>query len=179
MDDRGSGSTPRPVDVPWGRTLWAVLRVTISIVGLTTLYYLAPLDRDSAASPALLAVGAVALTALLGWVQIRAILRSPIPFLRAIEALAFSIPLLILSFAAIYFVMAESDPTAFSETLTRTDALYFAVTVFSTVGFGDITPVGQTPRLVVTGQIMLDLLVLGVGLRLVVGAVQMSRHRRG
>jgi hypothetical protein len=36
--------------------------------------------------------------------------------------------------------------------LTRTDALYFTVTVFSTVGFGDITAKTETARLVVTGQ---------------------------
>ena len=28
--------------------------------------------------------------------------------------------------------------------MTRTDALYFVVTVFATVGFGDITPVSET-----------------------------------
>jgi hypothetical protein len=177
MDDLGSAST-RPFAVPWRQSVRTVVHVVTSIAGLTALYYVAPLDGSDETSPVILVGGAIVLTSLLGTFQIRAILRSPQPSLRAIEALAFSIPLLILSFAAIYFVLAESDATAFTEPLTRTDAVYLAVTVFATVGFGDIAPVGQTARLVVTGQMILDLLVLGVGLRLVVGAVQVSRHRR-
>jgi len=36
--------------------------------------------------------------------------------------------------------------------LSHTDGLYFTVTVFSTVGFGDITAKTETARLVVTGR---------------------------
>jgi voltage-gated potassium channel len=35
--------------------------------------------------------------------------------------------------------MAKLAPHSIGAPLTRTDALYFTVTVFSTVGFGDIT----------------------------------------
>ena len=41
--------------------------------------------------------------------------------------------------------------------LTRTDALNFTVTVFATVGFGDLAPASRMARLVVTTQILLDL----------------------
>jgi hypothetical protein len=34
--------------------------------------------------------------------------------------------------------MERASAASFTEPLTRTDALYFSVTVFSTVGFGDI-----------------------------------------
>jgi hypothetical protein len=54
--------------------------------------------------------------------------------------------------------MAANHPANFStHALTRTDALYFTVTVFSTVGFGDITAASQSARLVVTAQMLLDL----------------------
>ena len=49
------------------------------------------------------------------------------------------------------------------EDLSRTDALYFTVTVFSTVGFGDISPTSESARLVVSGQMILDLFILGFG----------------
>ena len=60
---------------------------------------------------------------------------------------------------------------------TRTDALYFTVTVFSTVGFGDIVAVSQPARLVVTVQMLLDLLALGLVVRAFVGAVQFARQQ--
>ena len=61
--------------------------------------------------------------------------------------------------------------------LTRTDVLYFTVTVFSTVGFGDISAVSQSARLVVTAQMLLDLLALGLVIRAFVGAVQLARQQ--
>ena len=80
-------------------------------------------------------------------------------------------------FATAYFVMGRADPADFSEALTRSDALYFTVTVFATVGFGDVSPQGETTRLVVTGQMILDLIFLGVGIRTILGAVQRSKER--
>jgi hypothetical protein len=43
--------------------------------------------------------------------------------------------------------------------------------VFSTVGFGDITAKTEAARLVVTGQMITDLVVVGVGIRIILGAV--------
>jgi voltage-gated potassium channel len=101
------------------------------------------------------------------------------PALRAVEALAAAVPLFLLLFASAYYTMAGTNPANFSaHSLTRTDALYFTVTVFSTVGFGDITAVSQSARLVVTAQMLLDLLVLGLGIRVFVGAVQLARQAR-
>ena len=98
--------------------------------------------------------------------------------MRAIEALAITVPLFLLLFASAYFVMEKGSPASFSHPLTRTDALYFTVTTFSTVGYGDITPASQTARVVVTVQMLLDLLAIGLGIRVFVGAVQMARQSR-
>ncbi len=62
--------------------------------------------------------------------------------------------------------------------LTRTDALYFTVTVFSTVGFGDITAKSEVARLVVTSQIFVDLLILGLGVRILTGAITRGQRRQ-
>jgi hypothetical protein len=62
--------------------------------------------------------------------------------------------------------------------MDRTDAIYFTVTVFATVGFGDIAPVTESARVVVTLQMVGDLLVLGVLLQAIVGAVKLGRARR-
>ena len=56
-------------------------------------------------------------------------------------------------------------------------ALYFTVTVFSTVGFGDIVAVTDTGRAVVTAQVVANLLVLGLGGRVFFGAIAHARRR--
>ena len=48
--------------------------------------------------------------------------------------------------------------------------------VFATVGFGDITATSQTGRLLVTAQMILDLIVLGLGIRVFLGAVQRGQQ---
>jgi amino acid transporter len=105
---------------------------------------------------------------------------SPNPAIRAIEGIAGTAPLFVLLFAATYFVMARADPARFSiPDLSRTNALYFTVTIFATVGFGDITATTETSRIVVTVQMVLDLIVLGLGVRAFVGAVRLGRERAG
>ena len=153
-----------------------LLRSLAATVALVALYYLLPLDRMKNVSLALVA-GLLILLAVAVW-QVRAIIRARYPALRAVEALAATVPLFLLLFASAYFTMAATNPANFStHSLTRTDALYFTVTTFSTAGFGDITPVSQSARLVVTAQMLLDLLALGLGIRLIVGAVQLARQQ--
>ena len=74
--------------------------------------------------------------------------------------------------------MAELSASHFGGHLSHTDGLYFTVTVFSTVGFGDITAKTETARLVVTEQIIADLIILGVAIQVIVGAVRRDRADR-
>lgn len=153
-----------------------VLRSLVTTVVLVALYYLLPLDHVKNV-PVTVVAGLVILTAVTVG-QLRLIRTARYPALRAIEALASTLPLFLLLFASAYFIMAGSSPANFStHSLTRTDALYFTVTVFSTVGFGDITAASQTARLVVTAQMLLDLLALGLVVRAFVGAVQLARQQ--
>ncbi|MEV4441110.1 potassium channel family protein [Streptomyces sp. NPDC049577] len=75
--------------------------------------------------------------------------------------------------------MDHAGEGEFTEPLTRTDALYFTLTVFSTVGFGDITPETHEARIVTMVQMTGDILLLGVAAHVVVGAVQSALGRRG
>jgi voltage-gated potassium channel len=156
----------------------AAPRVVGSTAGLVVIYYLLPLDHcPTWAAAIILVVGLVLLIGLIT-LQVRLIVAHPYPGVRAAEALATSIPLFLLLFASTYVFMATVSASNFGERLTHTDALYFAVTVFSTVGFGDITAKSEAARLVVTGQMLADLIVLGLGIRVIVGAVGRGRQRQ-
>jgi Ion channel len=158
-----------------GLGLGRVLATTIVMVAL---YYLLPIDHDKNV-PAVLVAGLLILAASTAW-QLRLVMKNRYPAVRAVEALATTLPLFLLLFAWAYFTMAHTNPANFNtHPLTRTDMLYFAVTVFSTVGFGDITAASQFARLVVTAQMVLDLLVLGLVVRAFVGAVQLARRQPG
>jgi voltage-gated potassium channel len=154
-----------------------LVRAVIATAVVVAAYYLLPLDHlDGIPLWVVLTVGMLVLVAVSTY-QVRAIIRSPHPGVRAVEALATTAPLFLLLFAATYFVMAHANGGNFSaHPLTRTDTLYFTVTVFSTVGFGDITATSQAARVLVTVQMILDLLVLGLGIRVFIGAVQIARR---
>ena len=170
-------ANPEPAAQPQARPprrmiVRAVLRATGSAAALVAIYYLLPLNHSSTwVAVTILVIGLVVLIGLVAF-QVRSIVTSPFPGLRGVEALATSIPLFLLLFASTYVVMAAISASNFSEPLTRTDALYFTVTVFSTVGFGDITAKTDAARLVVTGQMIADLVVIGLGLKVIVGAVK-------
>ena len=163
----------------WLAVLAAVLRVIVATTAEVAVFYLLPLDPDQHVAPlALAAMALAAFTVILG-LQVMAITRSPHPGVRAVEALVATVPLFVLIFAAVYFVMSASSPADFTEALTRTDAIYFTTTVFSTTGFGDIAAVSETARVVVTAQMLLDLLILGIGVKVIAGAVRIGRERSG
>ncbi len=158
--------------------IWAVLRTLLIAAVLVVLYYLLPLDRrwDSDTAARLL-IGLVVVAGVVVW-GVRIIAGSRYPGVRAAEALALVLPFFLLLFASTYFVMERNSAASFSEPLTRTDALYFTVTVFSTVGFGDITAKSEIARVVLMVQMLADLVLLGAGIRVLLGAVQRSRERR-
>ncbi|MCQ8771927.1 potassium channel family protein [Streptomyces telluris] len=154
-----------------------VLRPIGTATGLVLAYYLLPLDKKFEGSNAVgLVLGLAVVAALFTW-QIRSIMRSSRPRLRAVQALATTVPLFLLLFAATYYLMEQTGPGGFSEPLNRTDALYFTLTVFSTVGFGDISPRTEPARVVTMVQMVGDILLIGVAAHVVVGAVQHALSR--
>jgi Ion channel len=154
-----------------------LLRALGIIAVLIALYYLVPLDQRTGISLLLsLIIGLLVLAAMTAY-HVWAILRAAHPGVRAVEALATTVLLFLLLFAATYFLMSHTSSSNFNvHALTRTDSIYFTVTVFATVGFGDISPASQAARLVVTAQMIFNLLVLGLGVRLIVGAAQQARE---
>ncbi|MFF7245701.1 potassium channel family protein [Embleya sp. NPDC008237] len=165
---------------PVGRRLMVLglLRGAFTAALLLVLYYVLPLDRRLDLVAGLgLAAGLLVFGGIVAW-QIDAIMRADRPRLRAVEALSVSLPFLLVLFAATYYLIGSDRADAFTETLSRTDALYFTITVFSTVGFGDIAPSSEVARVVAMIQMLVNLVVLGVIGRVVLGAVQIGLRRR-
>ncbi|MEU0601001.1 potassium channel family protein [Streptomyces sp. NPDC006393] len=153
-------------------------RAVCVTAGLVAAYYLLPLDHhDTAVTSALLAGGLLATAAMFGW-EVVVVARSPYPRLKAVEALAATLPLFLLLFAGAYYLLDRSAPGSFSERLTRTDALYFALTTFATVGYGDITARSETGRVLTMFQMAGGLLLVGVAARVLTGAIEAGLRQR-
>lgn len=71
---------------------------------------------------------------------------------------------------------SNGTATNFGEPLSRAGAFYLAVTTLTTTGYGDITPRTDSMRLLVSSQMLLDLLFLGVVLVLVANAIGTRRR---
>ena len=145
---------------------------------LLVVYYVVPVEQRPHQSVILrLAVALAFFVAVLAN-EVRAIQRHDQPMLRAGVSMATVIPLFLVLFAWIYLTMSHSDPGYFNVPLDRTESLYFAITIFSTVGFGDILPKVDIARIVTMVQMISDLAVIAVVVRLIFGAASRGQARR-
>ena len=164
----------------------ASLRAVLSTAVLVAAYALIPLPRHGPHHHgvifelgAMLRLGvAVAVFIAVLLVEIRAITRARHPMLRAGVAMAVVLPLFLLFFSWLYLIMSNSDWDTFRVGMDKMTALYFTVTIFSTVGFGDITPHTDLARLATAFQMLADLAVVAIVIRMIIGAATRSTAER-
>lgn len=89
-----------------------------------------------------------------------------------IEAISLIFVLFIGVMARLYHVISVNFPDSFNRPLDFVDAMYFSMTIFSTVGFGDIFPRAHLSQTLVILQMILDIVLLGVVVRVLVEAAQ-------
>ncbi len=136
----------------------SLLVATAVIVG----YFVLPLSSRLAIDTLVeLGIGLAVIAGLLTW-QVRNIIRSPFPAVQAIAAMVVVVPMFLILFATSYYIIGDADPSNFSEPMSKLDSLYFTVTMFATVGFGDITAVSEGARAIVTVQMVLGLVLVGL-----------------
>ena len=153
---------------------------------LLAVYFLVPVSHLNAAHGLLREVGvmarlgvAVAIFIAVLTFEIRGITRARHPMLRAGVAMAIVIPLFLIYFAWIYLNLSDSDANTFvGGAMSHVTALYFTVTVFSTVGFGDISPHSDLARMITTVQMLADLAVIAIVVRLILGVASRSVEER-
>jgi bacteriorhodopsin len=156
----------------------SAIRILVSVVLLFALYGSLPVaDRTGLGTLVELFVGLVIFGAVLSWQGLK-IMGAEHPELRAAEALAIAVPIVLIVFAFTYLSLSHAQPRSFSEPLNHVRSVYFVITVISTVGFGDITPKTDAAMIIVSFQIMLDLVLLVGIVRAVFFAAQVGVRRR-
>ena len=150
-------------------------------VVLLALYAFVPIPGSSGRGVLVrLLIGLAIFVVVVGW-QVRSIVRAEHPVLRAVEAVAFALPLLLVVFAFSYLSLSRFDSKSFSERLDRVGAMYYTVSTASTVGFGDITANTDAARILITAQMLFDLALIAGFVRVVILAtrVGLRRHEVG
>ncbi|MFC5632216.1 potassium channel family protein [Streptomyces bullii] len=140
---------------------------------MTIGYFVLPLDRLGPRRPALswtLFGLALVLVAALLLRQVRHVLLDR-PDTRPGLVIPVLMCLSVLVFSAAYQALAQ-HPGEFRGLTTRLDALYFTLVTLATIGYGDITPHGQTARLITVLQILYSFVFLTAA------ATALSRHVR-
>ena len=146
--------------------LLAALRPIGVVAATLVVYALIPIRAETALAIAVSGmVGLVLLAGVFVW-RLREIATSARPVIAAVEALCLVFGLFLCLFAFVYASLSVDDPTRFTEPLNKVAAIYFSVTIMATVGFGDISAVGDLTRSMVTVQMVLDLLLIGAAVKL-------------
>ena len=156
------------------RRLFAVAigRTVITVVVLVAGYHLIPFDRGETWQIGVVALVALVLLLAGAAFELRAVTVAEYPTLRAIQSLTVSLVVVLLAFASIYMILSNGDSGAFDEVLDHTGAAYFSLTTLTTIGYGDIVPVSQAARNVVMLQMVIDVLIIGVYVKLVTTTVR-------
>ena len=156
----------------------ATVHTTVTTVLLFVLYAVAPVPFVPGADAFFRLIAVVVIVVTVIALQIRSILSAHYPALQAIQSLVTAIAVFIVLFALLYFGLATVDPTNFNRPLTRVSALYFTVTVLTTVGFGDITAQSDVAQLSVTVQMLLGLTLIALTVRVFTAAARAGVTRR-
>lgn len=163
----------------WKVMALSIVRTAIGISFIFWLLSIVPVKPDPTAflPLSLLIAGTVFYFVVLRWL-LRRVVEASHPGVLAIESSILSATLFLAIFSAVYVIIDGGVPGSFNEELTHFTALYFALTVLSTVGFGDITPVTNFARLVVMVQMALGLTFLAVIIKVFIGTAQRARAER-
>jgi hypothetical protein len=149
-----------------------VLRVLGTLVAIIVVYALIPFETSETWTVVVVTILGLSVIVTVGIVQIRAIAHARLPSIQAVETLGLLIPLVVFWFAAAYFALSASSAGSFNEELDHVGAAYFSLTTLTTIGYGDISAQTDTARIFVMVQMVVDVLVIGLAVRLAVVAVR-------
>lgn len=153
------------------------------LAAVTALFALFPWGRVSLQSGPVVAITFVA--GLLGAAAL--VMSQAVRYRRAADSgdarlrdLLIAVYIAVLFFATAFYLLERADRQQFTGLTTRLDAIYFTLSVLSTVGFGDVHADGQAARAMVCAQIVFNLLVVSLALAVAraAGPPRLHRHNR-
>lgn len=150
------------------------LALSVVLIALSTaVYFVLPLGLlgEPAGTLGFIAVFAIGLLAV-AILVVRQVRRYQGGF--SLVGVAVALALTVLFFSSVYYGLALHTDSAFTSLRTKIDALYFTLTLTSTVGFGDVHAVSQLARAVVTVNMAFNLGFLGAA----ISVVRASSSRR-
>jgi voltage-gated potassium channel len=159
-----TANSSRFAEIERSRLVRTGLRALISAAGLLAIYYLAPIPAHPHARVAFQVTACLVLFSVVLAFEVRRILKSKHPMLRATVAMATVIPLFLVSFSWLYLVTSQTSLATFGMHLSRSSALYF-------------TPKTDSARLIVSIQMLADLAVIAIVARLILAAVNRAQQR--
>jgi hypothetical protein len=178
---------PRKTAMPHNPRMQSSRRSTRAVVGRTALmsalvigaFYLVPVEPGVTGTQLVLrTVGTVIVGIVVAWLivlQVRHHLADPeqSSLLGLLVALTGGLAF----FALADYITAVSDPGQFVELETKTDALYFALTTLTTVGYGDVHAAGQVARGVVIVQLIFNVVFIATGVSVLTGGIRARAQR--
>ena len=181
MTGRGTGQPPRPgMRGRRGVLVWVALVVAYVALMLAA-YFRLPAATLTITDVGVAVVLVLAALGVLLWLFLRQIRRVPTaaaPVVQSVSALVLVFVPFVLLFSYIYLSLAARGEDQMVGLETHLDALYFTVTMLTTVGFGDISPSGQMARAVATTQMLVNLIFRGFLVRVAFQVAQDERRRR-
>ena len=142
-----------------------LVRTVLLLTGVTAVFLLVPWKAvnlgDTFLITAVFLIGLAGAAALIVW-QVIAYRDAKMSGSARLQGLLVALYVAVLFFALSYYLLAISNPEAIAGLETRLDALYFSLTVVSTVGFGDVHAVDQAARAIVSFQLVFDLIFVSL-----------------
>ena len=139
-----------------------IRRTALTCIALVVFYFAVPVKaaaEDTTSIAVRIAVSAVALVGLVYGIQRQ--LRQQMSRPDApLGGLVVGVVAGALFFALLDYGISVHAPGQFNGLTTRIDALYFALATLFTVGFGDITAAGQFARVVLSIQMLFNVIVI-------------------
>jgi voltage-gated potassium channel len=142
-----------------------LVRTVLLLTGVTAVFLLVPWKAvnlgDTLLITAVFFIGLAGAAALIVW-QVIAYRDAKMSGSARLQGLLVALYVAVLFFALSYYLLAISNPEAIAGLETRLDALYFSLTIVSTVGFGDVHAVDQAARAIVSFQLVFDLIFVSL-----------------